>query len=161
MLIAGVVFFLAVVLMPMCMRGRLLHNHMAQRCADVAERVGCRAELESPLHLPDGRVDYVDVLISRDRYRVACEIETSARYVAVNAAKASTLGLPLLIVVPNRRVRDAVKRRVGGALRSAQGPPVSVLLLGQFEQALTRCFAFISTANRGGRKQKRNRETGS
>ena len=156
-----IVFFLAVVLMPMCMRGKMLHNHVAYRCAEIAERAGCQSALEVPIPLPDGRIDYVDVVISRDRFRVACEIETSARYVAVNTEKASALGLPLLIIVPNRRVRNAVKRRVRGSLRALQTPLVSVLLLGQFEQALTRCFAFISTANCGGRKQKRNRETGS
>lgn len=125
------------------MRGSPFHNAIAQRVADLFIVHGYATTLEVPLPLPDGRTDFVDVLAWKGDVRIAAEIETTPRYVLVNVAKAAMLSLPLIIVVPTRRLERAVNRRLIGKLGQNTGQ-VWVRTLAQMPQLLTSVFRSAS-----------------
>lgn len=146
-----------------CVRGRSFHNCLVEGAATTLGAAGFAVAAEWPLRLADGRTDFVDLLATRGPVSMACEIETTPRNAAANARKAIGLGLPLLIIVPDRGVRDAVICRLGRVVSGAEQGRVFILLPGQLSQGLTNCLSPFSLANairkngktrRGSRKDK-------
>jgi hypothetical protein len=131
------------------MRGGALHNFLAAKAAGRFREAGFGVLIEHPLELPDGRLDFVDLLARHDGYTIACEVETTARHVLENLEKARTLDLTLWIVVPNRKVRSAVARKIRRAPKSQSGESVQILLIGEVFQRLTDYFPSFSAANTG------------
>ena len=99
------------------MRGHAIHNSLAKTVANRFRRRQFTTYLEYKVILPDGRVNFIDVYVTRGSFAIACEIETTPRYVTVNVAKGMQLGIPVWVVVPNRTVGRAVsqmlRRRFG------------------------------------------------
>ena len=126
------------------MRGRTLHNFVVNEAREVFDLFGFETAIECPVGLADGRRDFVDLLATRGRHTIACEIETTTRNVVTNVANAKALRLRLWVVTPNRRVLDAVtgKLRREGALAG-----VRVLMLGQLLQAVGESFPTFARAN--------------
>ncbi len=129
------------------MRGGPLHNYLVARAGDVFSADGFEVRMECPLHLDDGRIDFVDLLASRGGCVVACEVETTARHVLINIDKARALALPLLIIVPNRKVYRAVVGKVRSASPAGGKAAIIFLTLCELPQALRNCFPLFSQAN--------------
>lgn len=131
--------------LSMSLRGGTFHNYLAHQAATTLRRAGCRVSYEHPLFLTDGRRNDVDLLVSRNGQRWICEVETTARHAQDNAAKAQLAGLPLWIIVPTRRLRQNVRRKLD--LNSGSKVPIKILLPDQVLSELTRCFPLFSAAN--------------
>jgi hypothetical protein len=80
--------------------------------------------------------------------------------VLTNAAKADQLGLPLIVVVPNRNVQNAVQSKLNIAQITAGGYPIYILLLHQLEQQVMNCFPLFSPANETRKNKKTNQMKG-
>ena len=125
------------------MRGQAFHNYLVDEAAAELREAGFGVETEVPLHLGNGQVDFLDILASREGFRLGCEVETSTRHVVTNALKAHQLRLPLIVVVPNRKVLEAVTRKLEGEFRDAQ-EKIWISLVGQLREAVTNCCASFS-----------------
>ena len=137
------------------MRGRTLHNYLVLEADKIFQKAGFKTACESPQQLPDGGVDFVDLLVERGSYLLCVEVETTARYVLTNVGKAVQLGLPLIILVPNIKVKKAVSKRLQNAPKSMAEHRITILLLGQLEYEVMNYFPLFSAAN----KQWENRKT--
>ena len=89
------------------------------------------------MRLPDGRLDFIDLTIERDGC-VICgiEAETSHRNVVSNAIKAEQIGLPLVVVVSNKKVQRAVRNKLRQSAIRPGGRPIKILLLSQLQKEL-------------------------
>jgi hypothetical protein len=123
------------------LRGGGFHNMLVARSALAFQRAGYTTILECPQRLADGRTNFIDILASRGANVIACEVETTVRYVTVNAEKAGQLALPLWIIVPDRIVRAEVIR-VLDATRS-ESCATWILLPDQIGPALMARSAFV------------------
>ena len=138
------------------LRGGKLHNYLVLESENILQGKGFETYQEHPEKLPDGSIDYIDLLAKREGFLVCIEVETSARYVLTNVAKAEQLGLPLVIVVPNRKVKTSIQNKLNKPKISSGRSPVYVLLLAQLEQEVTNCFPLFSPANEGRKNKKTN-----
>ena len=144
-ILVGLVLFL---------RGGALHNHLVFETENIFRRAGFNTQQEHPQRLPDGRLDFIDLLVQRGNCVICIEIETSARYVLTNAAKADQIGLPLIVIVPNRKVKMAVQKKLAQSQITACGLRIYVLFLHQIEKGLTNYFPLFSSANSRGKTKK-------
>jgi hypothetical protein len=149
---------LILILMPtvvLSLRGDGFHNHLVNQAAGIFREVGLDVALEHPLTLPDGRIDFVDVWVTGLGVVLACEVETTPRYVLVNAEKALVLAVQLWVVVPDRRLKVAISRKVVTAFpqdipgsNPGAGPgAIRFLLVGEIRQALTNHLSGFSPVN--------------
>jgi hypothetical protein len=136
------------------LRGKAFHSHLAAQVARDFLRAGFRVWPEYGLRLSDGRRDFVDLLAGREGVTIACEVETTARHVLENVAKAQALRLTLWIVVSNRKVASAVARKVRKMSRTPVAAPIQILLVGEVFQRLTSCIPSFSAANSGPKNRK-------
>ena len=149
------------------MRGLKHHNDLVDLAATALTHAGFVATRECPMRLPDGRMDSIDVLALRGTDALACEVETTPRSVVSNTKKALALRLPLMIIVPNRKVGRQVRsaltrsgllqsdgcagsdtdRSSGSRASSGGGGGIWILLIGQLSRALRDCFPHCRSAN--------------
>lgn len=138
---------LPLLIIPLQLRGQGLHNFLVEEAAKDFQDEGCRVRREHRIRLADGTVNYADLFVEKTGMTFICEIETSARHVVDNAAKAQAARLPLWIVVPNPKVRSAVLRRLKRTDLRPGGKPIKISLKGQLRQGLTNYFSGFSSAN--------------
>ncbi len=138
------------------LRGGQFHNWLVLEAEKICRKAGLETEAESPQRLPDGRIDFVDLLVRGDKVVVCIEVETSARNVLSNARKAERLGLPLIVLVPTRRVHQAAQRKLAGVDLRPGGWAICFLLLTQLKPSLSFYFPLISPANRPRENKKLN-----
>ena len=145
------------VLSAMQLRGDAFHNFLVSEAAQAFRQAGFEVTTECALRLRSGEKDYVDILArhTQKHLTVCCEVETSVRYTLVNAAKAEELGLPLVVVVPNHKLRYAVLRKLARRSGRSGRRGIQVLLLSGLRQRFTSCFPFFSAAKVHGKKKKR------
>ena len=136
------------------MRGDTLHNSLVAKAGEIFSDFGFETTLECGIPLDDGRIDFVDLVAEHGDCLVACEVETTPRGVLSNSAKAGALNLPLWILVPNRKVRLAVLKKLGISSRKPGDREIKILLLGQLHEELMNCFPLFSPANRQREKKK-------
>ena len=143
--------------LPLCLRGGAFHNHMVHEAESIFRKIGFATWLEHGIRLPDGRLDFVDLLVQRGNCILCVEIETTSRNILQTATKADSLGLPLWIIVPNRKIRDSVNRKLERVPVRPGGLKIYVLLLNQLNQTLTNYFSKNSPVNstRENRKTKK------
>ena len=154
-----VIFAGLAVLSATWLRGESFHNFLVADAAQAFRRAGFEVTTECALRLESGETDYVDILARRKDLTVCCEAETSARHTLVNAAKAAALGLPLVIVVPSRKLRSSVLKKLAHLPRKSDPHAIQVLLLSELRQSLAKCFPFFSAANARGKKKKTTEKT--
>ena len=142
--------------LPMFLRGGGFHNHLVYETARIFGLAGFRVRLERPVHLPDGRLNFLDLLAERGDCSIAVEVETSARRILINAAKAEQAGLPLWVVVPTRKVKKAVAKKLNQSGLRPGGLRIYILLLSQLNKEVTRCFPYFPPAN----TNRENKENG-
>ena len=143
--------------LPLFLRGGAFHNHMVHEAESTFRKLGFATWLEHGIRLPDGRLDFVDLLVHRGNCILCVEIETTCRNILQTATKADSLGLPLWIIVPNRKTRDSVNRKLERVPVRPGGLKIYVLLLNQLNQILTKYCPQNSPVNgtRGNRKTKK------
>lgn len=137
------------------LRGGTLHNHLVLEAGKIFQKAGFTTIPEYPQHLPNGQLDFIDLLAQQGPYLICVEVETSARNVLVNVAKADQLKLPLIILVPNRKIQKAVRKRLESSSQTTEKLSIKILLLGQLQKEVTNCFPLFFTVN----KQRENRKT--
>ncbi len=152
-LLVGCAFFL---------RGGSLHNHLVLETERIFRDAGFDTRQEHPEKLADGRLDFVDLMVWRGDFLACIEIETSSRHVLDNASKARSLGLPLMVVVPNRKVQKAVRDKLKKAGIRLKKHRIWIPLLRQLKQEVANCLPLIPSANgqRENRKSNPIREAG-
>jgi hypothetical protein len=147
-LLAGLALFL---------RGGALHNYLVFETENIFKRAGFTTQQEYPQRLPDGQLDFIDLLVQKGNYMICIEIETSARNVLTNAAKADQLGLPLIVIVPNRNVKMAVRKKLAQVQITTKKRRIYILLLSEVEKGFTKYIPLFSSAN-GTRKNKKTNQ---
>ena len=118
------------------MRGKTLHNFMARRAREILEDFFDSVEVESKIR-SEGATTYIDVLARMDSTVLAVEIETTGRHTLDNAGKATAVGIPVWIVVPSRRLKSALTRKLDGLELHSDTGPIKILLLSELQQELT------------------------
>lgn len=136
------------------LRGNTLHTYLVLESEKILRDGGFETSLEHPEKLPDGGTDFIDLLARRGDFLVCIEVETTARYVRTNAVKARQLGLPLVVIVPNRSVKKAVQNKLRQADVRPGGYDIYILLLSELKQELTKYFPLFSAANTHGKTKK-------
>ena len=136
------------------LRGDSLHNLLVLESGNILQNAGFETYQEHPKKLPNGSTDFVDVLAKKSNFLICIEVETSARYVLTNAAKAEQLGIPLIVIVPTRSVKKSVQNKLGKTTIRPGGCEIYILLLAQFKKEVTNCFSLFSSANSDGKTKK-------
>ena len=131
-----------------CLRGGWLHNHLVFETDKILRGRGFITSRESPQKLPDGKLDFVDILAEKDGIMICFEVETTVRYVLTNAAKARQLGLPLIVVVPNKKVKKAVADKLKNSISATQNESICILLLSQLNKELSNYLSKSIVANK-------------
>ena len=141
-------------ILALFLRGGNLHNYLVLESEGILQSAGFDTHQECPKKLPDGCLDFVDLLAEREGFVVCIEVETSARHVLRNAAKAELLGLPLVVIVPSRKVKQAVQNKLNNSNIRPGNHDIYILMLAQLKQELTNCFPLFSAANEGRKNKK-------
>ena len=136
------------------LRGDKLHNYLVLESENILLEAGYETSLEHPEKLPDGGTDFIDLQARHGNFIICIEVETTPRYILTNAVKAQQLGLPLVVVVPNRSVQKAVRNKLSQVNIQPGGCDIYILLLSQLKQAVTKCFPLFSAANTHGKTKK-------
>jgi len=142
-----------------CMRGKAFHNYLVGLADDAFRRTGFDVRLEYGLKLSDGKADYVDLLAQREGLAIICEIETTPRHVLDNLAKAELLDMPVWVVVPSRKVKAKVIRKLQRAGYKSRKEPFQISLPNELQQRLTAYFSSFSPANTSGENGKTKKGT--
>lgn len=116
------------------MRGDPFHNELAGEVRVLLERLGWQVSTEKRF-MAAGTTAYFDLFAVKDGRGIALEIETTARHALDNAQKARAIGVPVWFVVPRRRTKRQIVRKLDACL-DAGGESVKVLLLGEIESEL-------------------------
>ena len=149
---------LIMVLLVCFLRGGELHSFLVLEAQRIFRHASFQTDQEAPRRLPDGRMDFVDLLVQRQELMLCVEAETSARNVTSNVIKAEQLGIAVWVLVPSRKVQKAVKAKLQDLGIRPGGRRIKILLLRQLEQELTNCFPFNPSAN-GPEEKQENRKT--
>lgn len=115
------------------MRGKPLHNLMVNRTNDSLKDLGDTCT-EYKLSF-NGTTNYVDLFIRCGSFALAIEVETTIRHAVDNAKKAAAVGVPLWIVVPTRRLKSTLTKKLNLLGLRPGSEPIKVLLLGAVRQA--------------------------
>ena len=140
------------------LRGGELHNHLVCTAEGILHEAGFTTHQEHPQKLSDGRLDFIDLLAQRDDFVLCIEVELSARYVISNAAKAQQLNLPLIVVVPTKRVQKAVRKKLAKTNLRPGGHRICIPLLRQLKQEVTNCFPCFPSVNAGREDRKSGKQ---
>lgn len=79
---------------------------------------------------------------------LAIEIETTARHAVDNARKAAMVDVPLWVIVPTRRLKSDLTRKLKDLAIRSGNQPIKILLLGQLRKELTNYLSLFIPANR-------------
>ncbi len=156
MMTYAITSFVALAILALFLRGGNLHNYLVLESEGILQAAGFETHQEQPQKLSDGGLDFVDLLAEKEGFLVCIEVETSARYVLTNAAKAEQLGIPLVVIVPTRKVKRAVKNKLGKTDIRPGASDIYILLLSQLKQEVTNCFPLFSSASSRGKTNKKS-----
>ena len=148
------------------MNGGEIHEYIIDRLDAEFQAKGFRTAKQVPAR-SGGRIDYVDLVAEDDSGRFICvEVEMSPKRVADDIVKATRLSryalrrgqdndrCELWIVVANRRVKEAIRRRLK-QLAVNEGDMILLLTYGQAVARVRGRFSFSSEAMS---EEKANRE---
>lgn len=129
-----------------------MHNFMAIEVKEIAGKLFDLARREYLFHR-NKVTTYFDVFAQRGSVTLAFEVETTSRHAVDNARKASLVGVPMWIVVPRRRLKLELKRKLNPLGLRPGGEPIKILLLAQLEQELRNYLLLFIPANTQNRKE--------
>jgi hypothetical protein len=112
--------------------------------------------VEHGLKLSGDRMNYVDLLARREDLAVICEVETTPRHVLDNLSKAELLDMPLWIIVPSRKVKSEVIRKLRKAGYRSRKSFFHISMPDELQQGLKSYFPNSSSANTTGKNGKIN-----
>ena len=147
---------LAYATLALTLRGGGFHNYLVGEAEMVLREMGFETAREHPETLPGGGKNFVDLLARREGLTVCIEAETTARNVLSNAIKADQIGCPLIVLVPNAKVRKAVVRKLSSGELRPGGCPICILFLGQLKQWVMNYLHLNAPANGDGENRKSN-----
>lgn len=136
------------------LRGGKLHSYLVLESESILRDAGFETYQEHPKNLNDGGTDFLDILARKGDFVLCIEIETTARNVLTNAAKAEQLGLPLIVVVPNNQIKKAVQNKLGKSKIRPAGQDIYILLLSQLRKEVMNYFSLFSPVNTDGKTKK-------
>ena len=142
------------------LRGGGFHNYLVAEAGRILRQAGFDTALEHPENMPNGGKDFIDLVAWRGNFLICIEVETTTRNAVSNALKAQRLGRPLIILVPNVKVRKAVERKLSECRLTSGGRPICVLLVGQLQKEVANCLTLISPANGKRENKKTNPKEG-
>ena len=142
------------------LRGGEFHNYLVGEAESILQQAGFDTAREHPENLPDGGKNFIDLLARRGDSLICIEVETTARNVLSNALKAHHLDIPLVILVPNVKVRSAVEKKLSSCQLSPGGHRICILLVARLKQEIRNCFPLISPVNGEGENKKTNPKKG-
>lgn len=145
-----IISLILLLIVSMSIRGGGFHNHLVSEAARIFQRAGFDVRLECPIRLPDGRKDFIDLLVKRQDCSICIEVETTIRHLVENATKADAVGLPLWVVVPTRKVKKAAIKKLCQSHLRPGGLKVYFLLLDELEQRVMKYFPCFPSANSAG-----------
>ncbi len=154
---AAVMIMMVFACMAVFLRGGELHNYLVDQAESICIDAGFSTSQEHPEPLPGGGLDFVDLLAKRGELVICVEVETTARNVVSNAHKARRLGLPLVVLVPSKKVQRAAIKALARSGICFEKKRICFSLLGQLQQALTNCLSLFFAAN-GGRKNRKTNQ---
>ena len=154
------IIIIALLTLPLLLRGGSLHTYLILESERILRQAGFHTYQEHPIRLPDGRLDFIDLLATQENFSIAIEAETSARHVLRNATKAEAIELPLWIIVPSRKVHNTITNTLAPSVLRPGGQRIYILLLGQLESELRFCFPLFFTANTTWKNKKTNHRKG-
>lgn len=129
------------------LRGGSLHNYLVCEAERIFQSAGYETHQEHPEKLPCGGLDFIDLLARRGGFAVCVEVELSARYVLSNVSKCRQLDLPMVVLVPSRKVQKAIMGKLKKAGITPGKHRLCILLLGQLEQEVTNyCSLFVAVS---------------
>jgi hypothetical protein len=143
------IMFLFLLSLPTGLRGHTFHNLLVKKAVEIFTQQGFTVYTEFPFPTIARQRNFVDLVVCREKSVLLCEIETSARHVTENAAKAQIVNLPLWVVVPNRNVQLAVAQKLDPALYRPGGRAIQIPMISELSQRVIRCFPYFPLANRG------------
>ena len=114
------------------MRGSAFHNRIVDEAKVIFSRHCWRVYTEYR-YCNNGVTTYLDLLAIRGSYEIACEVEATARHVTDNAIKAQSVGIVLWVIVPSRRLRCLVERKLASSGFIKENKSLRLLLPGQLE----------------------------
>ncbi len=117
------------------MRGKLFHNMIVQKAKVVFTEHNWQVQTECCIKKA-GTNYYFDLLATKGRYEIACEIETTRRHAIDNALKASIVDIQLWFVVPTQNIRKQIADKLKRISITPANMPTKILLLDQLEQEL-------------------------
>lgn len=117
------------------MRGEPLHNFIARDVEKTASKFFPFVRSEYRVGR-DGVTTYFDTFAQNDSVALAFEVETTARHAVDNAIKAISVGVPIWVIVPNRRLQRQLDRKLNLPELRPGGEDIKILLLRQLEQEL-------------------------
>jgi hypothetical protein len=127
------------------MQGDLLHNYLGNETKGTLTNLDWRVWPE--FCVEKGAVkNYLDLFATKAGLAIGFEIETTARHVLDNCRKAELVGIPLWIIVPNRRVLKSVANKLVRQHIRPAGHQIKLLLLSQLKQELTKYIALFIAA---------------
>lgn len=135
--------------LPIGLRGHAFHNLLVKKAAEIFTWQGFVVYAEFPFPTVARQRNFVDLVVCWEKSVLLCEIETSARHVTENAAKAQIVNLPLWVIVPNRNVQLAVAKKLDPALYRPGGRAIQIPVISELSQRVIRCFPDLPLANRG------------
>ena len=128
------------------MRGDTFHNFLADEIkAAVSAPVTC-VYTEYRVRRCGVVADF-DLFLTAGHFVLGIEIETTIRHAFDNIRKADAVDVPLWVVVPTRRLKNRIERRLKNAEITPAGQPIKILLLDQVKPALTNCLSKFIQAN--------------
>jgi hypothetical protein len=129
------------------MRGRVLHNCLAEDVKAVCDRKRIRSVMEYAVCSPSTTA-YFDVAAWPAKRFVAIEIETTVRHIDRTLAKAQMAGVELWVVVPTRKLRGQIKNKLRRLGIRAKNGHFKLFLQSQVEQEFTNYLSLSTPANR-------------
>lgn len=118
------------------MRGKAFHNQIATDAKAIFSHHGWQVYTEHRCR-KNGVTTYFDLLAVKGDQTIACEIETTPRHAVDNVLKAQAVGVVLWIIVPTRRLRRQIERKLESSGIAENHQFVKTMLLTQLNTELT------------------------
>lgn len=127
------------------MQGDPLHNYVGNETEGTLTSLDWRVWLEFCVR-KETITNYMDIFATKAGLAIGFEIETTARHVLDNCRKAELVGIPLWIIVPNKRVLKSVTNKLSGQHIRPAGHQIKILLLSELKQELTNYISLFIAA---------------
>lgn len=117
------------------MRGKEFHNKIVKDAESILNIHGWQVFTEH-CYRKNGITTYFDLLAVKGNQEIACEVETTSRHAVDNALKAQTAKVALWIIVPTRKLRRQIERKLKSSAVIKNPKSIKTILLSQVNTEL-------------------------